>query len=216
MTAIMDDFASFSIIPFGTNTSLPLDDLYVDTNCWMDIALKRPGWRIAEQYLVRFVGSSADNYLLWSPHTDNEVMQCFHVDGFVNEANSRGVTRRGNKAAWKVLEGQLDRAEKLVLGKMALQGFDTIKGMFADVLYPIELIDIMPTTRKIIDTYGVPFKDAQHLAYMWHEETNNLFTRDKDFTTVPGLNLYSGNILTNGNPPFPISAFMPELTEHRP
>ena len=211
MTGKMDDFASFSIVPIGANTVYPLGDLYVDTNYWMDIALKRRLWRVPEQYLIRYVGLT-NNYILWSPHTDDEVIQCFHVDEYIREAKLRGIASEGNKPPYKILEDQIEMAGRMVLTKRTLDGFDTIRKMFNDTVYPIDQIDVTPTTLKIMDIYGVPPKDAKHLAYMWHEETNNLFTRDTNFTTVPGLNLYSGNILTNGNPPFPISAFMPELT----
>jgi predicted nucleic acid-binding protein len=208
----MSDFASFSIVPFGTNTPFPQEELYPDANAWVDIALKQKSWRITEKFLMKFVGINANNYLLWSQHTTDEVLRCIEVDEYIKEASLRNITGIGNKRPYKVLEDQIDPASKLILENKVLQQYDLIRQKLDDVVYPIDPYDVMPTTRKIMSTYAVPFKDAKHLAYMWHEGTNNLYTNDTRLTPVPGLNIYSIAFGANGNSPFPISSFMPELT----
>jgi len=201
--------SSFNISVSTANPIFPDGDLYVDTNSWVDIALGRVHGPAIEDYLVNYVSQDGIQIILWSPHSTDELLQCIQVDEYYKEAKIRGI--RGNKA-YKQLEDTISVSDAQHLNASAMQRYDTMFKRFEKNVYEIDRkLDIMPTVKEIMKLYGVPFKDAKHLAYMWHEETNNLVTNDHRFTLIPGINVFSAHMPTNGNPMQPIESFMPLL-----
>lgn len=197
-----------SVFNFTANKTFPQGDLYVDTNSWVDMASNRVHGQATEIYLLDFVKQEDDPLILWSPHSSHELLECIHVDEYVKEAHIRGMQ---GKRAWKNLENKISTNDAMGINNTVLQRHDNALALFDGSIYPIGQIDVEPTVRQIMKLYGVPYKDAKHLAYMWHEEVNNLLTNDERFTSVPGLNIFSANIKTNGNNILPISSFMPLL-----
>ncbi len=192
----------------NSTISLPKDDLYVDTNSWVDVALGRSHGQKVEGYLQKFVAQQGTPIILWSPHNTDELMQCIQVDEYRTEAVKRGL----KSDEWKQVENTASEDEKITIHKNVLQRFDSVFSIIKESVFEISnSINVGPTTREIMVRYGVPYKDAKHLAYMWHEETNNLLTRDKGFRKIPGLNIYSSQIQTNGVHEYSIEEFMPDL-----
>lgn len=193
----------------STNTILPKGDLYVDTNAWMDISLQRSNGPVTESYMRKYASQDGTPIILWSPHNADELMQGLHVDQYKKESSIRGIPDN----LWKKTENKVTVSEASQVNEEILKRYNTMFNTFSSSVYEIDIYSIMPTVEEIMRIYGVPFKDAKHLAYMWHEETNNILTSDRRFSLIPGLNIYSKNIKTNGNNPYFPEDFMPDLPE---
>lgn len=194
----------------SANLIFPQGDLYVDTNGWMDIALNRQYGQANENYLTSFIAQQGDPFIVISPHTNDELLQCLNVDQYVKVAVSRGL----QPVQWKQIEKTMPTPDAKLLNQRVLNELDKVLANFECSLYDIgNSLNVQSTVKEIMTLYGVPYKDAKHLAYMWHEEVNNLLTNDLRFTLVPGLNIYSAHIRANGRAPFPIENFMPDLPQ---
>lgn len=217
MINLMSSNSNAAIFYFSTNNSniiLPQGDLYVDTNSWIDIVLSRHHGQATEQFLIKFVGQqNMTPIIVWSPHNEHELLEVLNVNEYNLEANARNIT--GDKP-WKQAENSMPINDAKLLNQRIIQKYESIKAKFAQSLFEIDrTLDVSETTKEIMIRYGVPYKDAIHLAYMWHEEVNNLLTRDKRLANiVPGINIFSPEIKSNGNNPYPVTSFMPDLPKY--
>lgn len=162
-------------------------ELYLDTNVAVDLIARRNNSYEIERFLKEF-SINKGNTLFWSTHTENELLDCLHVDTYQSNASKYGYKRN----EWKKMENEISNSDSAKLAQEALNRYQsglTVLNQFGSLLSD-EPDNLPKKVTTIYTTYGGNRKDAEHIAFANSYEINNILTNDSGFLRFPDQNIF--------------------------